>query len=343
MVAMALTSKRLEVADFIEANELFHRNGWTDGLPVIPPTEDRVAEFLEHAKRHPSDILGVEPVKGRVVTAEKVGINAVMAGCLPEHFPVVLAAVEAMCEEPFNLHGISVSTDGVAAMLIVSGPKAAELGISSGVNLFGPGNRASASIGRAIRLFQINVTGAVPGQMDKSTLGHAGKFAFCITENLEASPWEPLHVELGFSPEQSTVTVLAAHAPRQVANHRSNDPKGILDSVADTMKSVGSRQGFMALVLGPEHAGHLARAGWSKGQVREYLSQKAVRTAREWLTTGRYDFTALPENMDEVVSVLPDPNRLIILVAGGWAGAYSAVLSAWAGGHFTRQATKVIR
>ena len=176
MTAESLTSRKLEFEDAVEAVEFYLEQGWTDGLPVVPPTVERVSRFLEHAGRSASEIVGAEPVKGRVVTVEKVAVNAAMAGCLPEHFPVVLAAVEAICEPSFNLHAISVSTASAAVLVVVNGPIAKELHINSGVGVFGPGHRANATIGRAVRLVMQNATGALPGVLAKGALGHGGQY-----------------------------------------------------------------------------------------------------------------------------------------------------------------------
>jgi hypothetical protein len=212
----ALTSRRIEVSDPAEAMEYFYQQGWTDGLPVAPPTPERVREFLEYAGNLPGDILGMIPARNRVITAEKVAINAVMAGCLPNYMPVIVAAVEAMCQEEFNLHGISATTGGTAPLLIVNGPAAQQLNINCGVNCFGPGVRANATIGRAIRLILMNVGGSIPGVLDKSTLGHPGKYSYCIAEDEKGNPWGPLSVERGMPEDVSAVTVFAGEAPHYV-------------------------------------------------------------------------------------------------------------------------------
>ena len=250
MTVRSLTSKRLEFASADEAIESYLERGWTDGLPVVPPTPVRVGDFLEYSGRPPSEIIGAEPTKGRVITAEKVAINAVMAGCLPEYGPVVLAAVEALCEPSFNLHAITVSTAGAAVLVAVNGPAASETGLNSGVSLFGPGHRANAAIGRAVRLVIGNVTGAAPGVLDKATLGHAGKYTWCIAEAEETSPWEPLHVEpweplhveRGLPADQGAVTVFAGLSPIQVSNGESDRPEEILDSFTDAMFAAGPEQ-----------------------------------------------------------------------------------------------------
>ena len=199
-------------------------SGWTDGLPVVPPTAEKIGAFLDVVGRSPSAILGTEPVRGRVVTVEKVAINAVMAGCRPEYFPVALAAIEAMLEPEHNLHAVTVSTMGAAPLLVVNGPVVKEIGLNSGVSVFGPGHRANATIGRAIRLTIMNATGAVPGDLDQSSLGHAGKYTWCIAEDEETSPWQPLHVDRGYASSQSAVTVFPGLSPIQVSNFGGGSP-----------------------------------------------------------------------------------------------------------------------
>ena len=197
MTTQKLVSKGFEFDDAADAVEFYFERGWADGLPVVPPTDDTVRRFLDEAGRAPSDIVATEPTRGRVITAEKVAINVVMAGCLPEYMPVVLAAIEAMDQPKFNLHAITARTMGAAVLTVVNGPVAGRLGMNSGVNVFGPGCRPNATIGRAIRLVLTNVSGASPGELDKATLGHPGKYSFCIAEAEDVSPWSPLHVERG--------------------------------------------------------------------------------------------------------------------------------------------------
>ncbi|MBI4233639.1 MAG: hypothetical protein HY686_04275 [Chloroflexi bacterium] len=343
MPGPALSSKRYQVSDYLEANELDHRRGWTDGLPIIPPTEELVGAFLAAAGRAPGDVVGAEPTKGKALTAEKVAINAIMAGCLPEHMPVVLAAVDAMSQDPFNLHAITVSTGGAAVLAVVNGPVARELGMNSGVSLFGPGPRANAAIGRAIRLLLMNLTGAVPGILDKGTLGHPGKYTYCIAEAEEASPWEPLHEERSLPRGSSAVTVFAALAPWQVSNHASNTPEGILASIADVLKAVGPGQGEVVVLLCPEHAAHFAQARWSKAQVKEFLARTAQRTTRQWLEAGRLEAAVKPEDLDKPLGVFQGPGSVTVLVGGGAAGGFSAVIPLWGGGAGSRSVTRPIR
>ena len=338
----SLTSNRFSFDDATEAMESYLRHGWTDGLPVVPPTAERVSRFLEYAGRSPSEILGTEPTKGRVITAEKVAINAVMAGCLPEYFPVVLAAVEAMAEPEFNLHAISVSTAGAAVLAVLNGPIIEELELNSGVSLFGPGHRANATIGRALRLVLINVTGAVSGVLDKATLGHAGKYTWCIAEAEDVSPWEPLHVERGLGADTSAVTMFAGLSPVQVTNHDSVLPERILTSFTNGMFAAGPGQAEVVVLLCPEHTGHLRSAGWSKRQVKESLFEMTQRKASTWIETGSMPAGSATD-LDSRYGVAQSPDGITVIVGGGRAGGFSAIIPLWGGGSNSRSVTKAIR
>ena len=265
--------------DALDAIEQCYRLGWTDGLPVVPPTEHRVGQFLEHAGLPASHVVGEIPERRREVTAGKVAANAVMAGCLPEHMPVVLAATQAMLDPVFNLVGPSSSMGGAAILVIVNGPVARDLNINSRNNLFGPGNRANATIGRSIRLILMNACAAVPGLFDRSVIGHPGKYTYCIAEAETDTHWTPLHVERGYAPEQSTVTVFAAESPRQV--RATGQPEAILHAIADVASSLGTslstsgsvgergpgvRQGQIGVTI----AGNASLwQDWTKEQVRQ--------------------------------------------------------------------------
>ncbi len=326
---MALTSARIETDGPLEAIDAFLERGWTDGLPVIPPTPERVEAALAAMGLAPDAVLGTIPDRRRRVTAEKVAINAVMAGCRPEYLPVVVAAVRAMLEPTFGLHGPAASTAGVAPLVIVNGPYARAVGVNAGQNVFGPGHRANATIGRAVRLVLHNVCGHV---FDKGTLGHPGRYTYCIGE-IETTAFEPLHVERGFRRDESVVTVVAAEAPNQVSNHVSTTPEGILATMADRMRALGSanmggRQ-EMTVVLCPEHAATIAAAGWTKRQVREQLWRTATRTRAE-LKAGGVVPAGAPGDDAEVFHVTPAPDDLLVVVAGGDAGRFSACLPGWA-------------
>ena len=339
MSTESLTSNRLEFDDAIESIEYYLSRGWTDGLPVVPPTVQRVREFVDYAGRPPSEIVATEPTKGRVVTVEKVAINSVMAGCLPEYFPIVLAAVEAISEPQFNLHAITASTMGSAVMVVVNGPLAREVGLNSGVGVFGPGHRPNATIGRTMRLVIINATGAVSGVVDQATLGHAGKYTSCIAEAEEVSPWEPLHVERGIAADSSAVSVFAGLSPIHASNHESMEPEGILTSLSNAMYAAGPGQEEIVVVLGPEHVGYIKKAGWSKQRVKEFLFETAQRPLEEWRASGA-PVTGEPGTL---IPVAKDPDSINLIVAGGAAGGFSAVIPLWLRGAGSRSVTREVR
>ncbi|HJO82963.1 MAG TPA: hypothetical protein QF520_11245 [SAR202 cluster bacterium] len=342
MTGANLTSAILEFDEESEIAEEYLRRGWTDGLPITPPTPDRVLACLAAAGRSPSEIVGTEPTKGRVITAEKIAVNAVMAGCLPEYFPVIVTAVEAMCEPEFNLHAITASTMGAAVLTVVSGPIAKEIGINSGVSVFGPGHRANATIGRAIRLIIINATGSSSGEIDKATLGHPGKFSWCMAEADDVNPWEPMHATRGFDAGDSTVSIFAALSGTQVANHHAQAPEEILVSFRDAMFSVGPTQNELVAVLCPEHIGNIKAAGWSKAQVRQFLFETSQRSDADWRAAGE----VVPPNADgssRMVPVASELDNITILVAGGAAGAFSSIIPLWGAGAGSQSVTKRVQ
>jgi len=355
MQTVALRSRRLEAADHFEAVELFFARGWTDGLPILPPTEERVEAMLATLDRDPGEVVGVLAPRYGKATLEKIAINAVMAGCRPAYFPVVVAAIEAIADETFNLNGVQATTHVAAPLCIINGPVRRTLHINGGANCFGQGFRANATIGRAVRLCMINIGGGLPGLVDEATFGHPGKYTYCVAENEEASPWEPLHVERGFRPEQSTVMVFAAEAPHSVSDHTSRNARGVLITVADTMATMGNntmyKRGEMAVVIGPEHAATIAAEGWGKPEVKSFLFQEARRSLAELTRAGEYygDVTwerYWPGWIDRNdptarIPVVDRPEDLLVLVAGGTAGRFSLVIPGW-GAHGTQAVTKVI-
>ncbi len=341
---VALTSARHSVDDPAEAVDFCYEQGWTDGLPVVPPSEDRVHEFLDAAGLVPDTVVGEIPARARTITAEKVAINAVMAGCRPEYAPVVVAAVEALCAPEHNVNGSAASTGGSAPLVIVSGPIAARIGMHGGVNLFGPGNRANATIGRALRLVLMNAGGATPGVMDKSTIGHPGKYSYCIAENDEARPWPPFHTQRGLSAEASAVTVYAGAAPIYADNHHSNSAEGVLRTIAGVMAATGRLGGAAAVVvLCPEHAAVVKADGWGPDAVREFLAREARASVAEMKRAGRLPGDPDPGDEREYRYAVGGPEDVLLLVGGGSAGGFSAVIPPWAGGRSSRPVTREIR
>ena len=336
-----LSSLAIEVPGPHEAIEMFYERGWTDGLPVVPPTSEAVEACLDAAGLRPDHILGIEPTKGGVVTAEKAAINAVAAGCLPEYMPVVAAAIEAITADEFSLHGISVSTMGAAILIIVNGPIAERLGMNSGTSVFGPGNRANATIGRAVRLIVMNVLGTRAGHLDKATLGHPGKYSWCMAEAEQKSPWEPLHVTRGLPPGSSAVTVVAGLSGLQVGEHAANTPEGILDSFIQRLYALGPEMKEVVVVLCPEHLAHFKTAGWQKSQIGQYLFENSRRPGSEWTGFG-FPVDWFADHGDALIGALDAPGAVLPVVAGGDGGAWSMVIPTWSFGAKTRAVTRPV-
>src|SRR5215468_10897817 len=329
-----LASPSWEVADTFEGNELYQRQGLTDGLPVVPPTEPLVRAFLDAGRLAPSDTVAIEPVRRRRITAEKVAIAAVMAGARSEYMPVVLALVRAVAAPEFGLHGCTASTGGSAPFAVINGPIRRRLGMHATHNALGNGSRANATIGRALRLMILNVLGGVPGQLDRSTLGHPAKFTFCIAEDEENSPWPSLAAERGVSAGASAVTVLAAESPHQIMNEWTSDPREILDTYAAAIRAnmltYSIWAGNYALVMAPQQREILTAVGWSKKDAREYVFERARVTRGQWRAVGK---AAIAGRKDEerVYTALRSPDDLLVVAAGGPAGGFGAIVPPWYG------------
>src|SRR6266849_8563039 len=261
--------------DLGHAIESLYARGVTDGLPVVPPTRALVERAVAASGREAGELVALVPPNYGRATVEKIAINAVMAGCRPEYLPVVIAAVEAVCDEAFDLHGVSATTNAPSPLVIVNGPIRGPLEINSGAGVFGSGWRANATIGRAVRLVCVNLGGARPGVVSMSTLAHPGRYTYCIGEHEEASPWESLAVEHGFAADDSTVALLAADAPITVYDQRSRTAPDVLATIAASMAVIEHHKmthwGDTLLVLSPEHAAVVAGDGWSKADVRRFL------------------------------------------------------------------------
>src|SRR5215831_12926846 len=333
-VKPALASKTYQVGDFAAAQELYHSNGWTDGLPVVPPTEAAVAACLEWAGMPPNQLIGIEPVRAQPITAEKLAINAVMAGCLPMHFPVVATAWQAMMREEFLLHGVTASTGGCAILVILNGPIRREIGANPTFNALGNSDRASAVIGRALRLALINLMDVRPGGIDRSTLGHPGKFSYCVAEDEEDTTWKPLSVVRGMPPGTSAVTVMAAMAPRQIMNEWTREPKEILETFAAEMRAnqrhYSIHGGNYAIVIAKQLRDHIQAAGWTKGNIAEFIFERARVRRSEWADVGKG--AVVRDRGDSVYTALPSPEHLLVVAAGGPAGGFGAVVPPWLGG-----------
>jgi hypothetical protein len=329
----ALASSRHEAADFLAAQELFHERGWTDGLPVVPPTERAVEAALAAALLPPEQLIGVEPVRGRPIIAEKLAVNAVMAGCRPEYFPLVVTAWSAMLQPPFLLHGATASTGGCAVLVILNGAAIEEIGANSTFSILGGNDRALNSIGRAIRLGLINLLDVRPGEADRATLGHPGKIAWCIAEDEAATPWTPLAEQRGVPPGASGVTVMAAMGPRQIMNEWTTAPEEILETYAAEVRAnlrhYSIWPGNYLLVIPAQHREHLDRAGWSKEDVQRFLFERARIKRREWADVGKG--AVVRDRGESEYAAFEAPEDVLVVAAGGPAGGFGAVIPPWLG------------
>jgi hypothetical protein len=325
--------------DLAQANELMHEALWTDGLPVVPPRRELVDEFVRYMRREPDELLGEIPPLGGHATVERVAANAVMAGCCPEYMPVVVTALQAMLDRGFNLNGMQCSTHMATPLVIVHGPIRDEIGMNSRNNVFGQGNRANATIGRAVKLALVNLGGARPGED-----------TYCIAENEEESPWEGLHVERGLRPEDSAVTVFGCEPPHNLNNQMVEDPFTLLTCLSTVMATLGSNNPYVMgdsfVVFGPEHAAVLGRAGWKRRDVRQYLFEHARLPHRMVKLGGVYGRETEKYNIwprwvdrrsdDEMIPICRSPEQIGVLVAGG-PGKHSAYLPGWGSRSVTRK------
>ena len=349
-----LASRRIRVPAARDSDEfefLFDR-GLTDGLPVVPPTEARVLRMLEGTPRAATDVVAHVPPNLAPATVEKVAINAVMAGCRPEYLPVVIAAVEAACTDDFNLHGVLATTYFVGPLIIVNGPIRNAIGINCGPNAFGQGARANSTIGRALQLLVRNVGGGRPGEVDMATLGQPGKVGACIGELEEQSCWAPLHVERGFDPGDSTVTVFAAEAPRAIRDQLSRSGRSLAASMGLSLESIAHvklhHMDQALLVVSPEHARTFERDGYTRDDVRARIQEVTARPLRDLLPSEEFHKgmrpQALPRDwldesgqptaaaLDRTLPKFLAPENILIMVAGGTAGKFSAAVGGWASG-----------
>ena len=345
MTTSTLVSNRYAVDDLAQAIELCFEKGWTDGLPVVPPTEARVRAMLDAAGLAPDKEIAYITNRQVAVIAEKVAINAVMAGCKPEYMPVVVAAVEGIGDPRWSYHGPATSTGGAGVLMIINGPIGRRLDFNSGDNLFGPGWRANATVGRAVRLVMRNVIGTLPGQLDRGTLGHPGKYTYVIAENEADSPWVPLHVERGLRAEDSSVTVMAAEAPHQFYNQLSSTAAGILTTLCDDMHISGNATGQpnYALVIAGEHMRTIAGDGWSKADIRKYVFEHTQNSVAHLKRTERLSGAVKPEDETALRPLVAAPEDILVVAAGGRAGSFSAYIPGWASRRTSEAVTKRIQ
>ena len=328
--------------DLLAAIDYCYEQGWTDGLPVVPPAVDRVNALLAADSRAPQTVIARHPATGLELTLHAAAVNAVMAGCLPEYLPVLVAAFEAMDRPDFNFHGSTASTGGSAPLLIVSGPYADEIGMNGDVNLFGPGNRPNATIGRAVRLILRNVFQMLPGISDKSTQGNPGKYSFCFAERARGNPWPLLCQAQGYGNGVSSVTVFAGGGFCNVENHGGNTPEQILGSVADAMANYGCiTLGQSVVILAPEHMHIIAGAGWTREQAQDFLFSHARRSVEGMKEVGKYREREYDRQHGEGAHACAEagfvhrglaPDDILITMGGGDAGGHSCFIPSWSRG-----------
>jgi hypothetical protein len=337
-----IRARRIEIGVADDEFEFMFDQGFSDGLPVVPPTPERVVRMLAGTRRGAQEVIAVVPPNMAPCTIEKVAINAVMAGCKAEYLPVVIAAVEAACTDEFNAHGVMATTMGASPVIIVNGPIRNRISMNAGLGVLGQGNRANATIGRALRLVLRNVGGARPGGTERSTLGNPMKYTMCFPEREERSPWEPYHVEHGFAPEDSVVTLFAGTGgPQLIVDQTTRTARAMAGSLAVGVEAVGhpkAPSGDTLLIVCPEHLDTLWEGRMTKAELRARIIEVTTRPLRERITSddvggGLMPRVAMsPEQLEQPVPKFGNPSSLHVVVAGGDAGKFSAVIAGWASG-----------
>ncbi|MHB1090125.1 MAG: thioredoxin family protein, partial [Ilumatobacteraceae bacterium] len=331
-----LHARRIDFAEREDDMEALFARGWTDGLPVVPPTEARVMRMLTGTSRPPEEIVAIAPPDLVELTVEKVAINAVMAGCLPEYLPWVIAALEAACTDEFNMHGVLATTMPVGPVIICNGPGTRAIGMNSGVNVFGQGNRANLTIGRAVQLAIRNVGGGRPGEIDRAAHGMPGKLSFCFAEDEAGSPWTSLAVARGIDPNINAVTVFAGEGPRCVVDQLARDPEQLATSLAECLRTVQHPKlpfAFDALlVVGPEHGRVFAEAKWDRTRLTEFF-EAHLQLAGVDIVRGAHGMAeGVPEHFRDATLPKFRPGGILLAHAGGGAGLFSAIVGGWANG-----------
>lgn len=331
-----IRSRKVEIGEDSDAMEVCFERGWTDGLPVTPPTDARILSMLRGTRRDPQESVGPIPPYLADCTVEKVAINAVLAGCKPEYMPVLLAAVEASLEPVFTLHGVTATTYFSSPVIIVNGPVARKIGMNSGLNALGQGNRANATIGRALNLIVRNIGGGKPGEVDRATLGAPSKFTLCFAEDESDPAWEPLSVSRGFARGASTVTLFQGHGVEAFVDQKTRTPEGLSRSFGLALVKLGHprlvQSARAVLVLSPEHYRIYSEAGWGRREIERALYEATIRPGGEIVSglDGIGEGVPAERAGDQVPKFHED--GLMVVRAGGKAGLFSAVLPGWLAG-----------
>jgi hypothetical protein len=331
-----LKSRRIALGEDEDEQEAMFARGWSDGLPLVPPTEERVLRMLDGTSRDPQEVLGLVPPDLASATVEKIAINAVMAGCKPEYLPVVLAAVEAVLDESFAMHGVLATTMFVGPVVVVNGPIRRHIGMNAKGNALGQGNRANGAIGRALQLVIRNIGGGRPQEVDRATLGNPGKYTYCFAEDEEGSSWEPLAAERGIKPGQSAVTVFAGFGLQGVVDQKSRDPESLSRSFAESLRAIHSVKLAPAcdamLVICPEHHRTFKNAGWSKARLYDELYRLCEIPGDELVAGAKGIAEGGPPSLAGKTVNKFRPGGLLIVRAGGDAGMFSGIIGGWSAG-----------
>jgi hypothetical protein len=331
-----LHSRHVELASAEDEFESMFTRGWTDGLPVIPPTPERVLRMLTGTTRSPQDIVAIAPPNLVELTVEKIAINAVMAGALPEYLPWIITALEAVCNDEFNMHGVLATTMPVGPVIICNGPGTKAIGMNSGVNVFGQGNRANLTIGRAVQLTIRNVGGGKPGEVDRATHGNPGKLSFCFAEDEAGSPFGTLAQERGIAPLQNAVTVFAGEGPRCVVDQAARTPEQLTNSFAACLRATHHPKSVLSfdaiLVVSPDHSRVYAEAGWDREKILSELYARLNIPGTE-LVKGALDMAeGLPAKFADRIVPKFKAGGILLAHAGGGAGLFSSIIGGWANG-----------
>ena len=331
------------MAAVVDEFEFFLEKQWSDGLPVVTPTEARLQTMLGGTPRDPDELIGNIPPAMEPATVRTVAIHAVMAGCKPEYLPVVLGGISLMLREEFNMNGVQGTMHGVAPLMIVNGPHAQKIGLHGGNGCFGPSFRANATIGRAIRLMMLNLGGGIPGIASATIFATPMRYTACITENVERSPWESLAKSKGYTDTDNVITCAMVESPRLCFDDVSQEPQRLLNGIADSMVAMGSwnmhAQSDMVVAMGPQHASICAQAGMSRTDVHRKLCELAGRKVRDLKNGGNwrreralgFPIKVDPDDDEFFIPAIKDPKDLQLIVAGGW-GPCTAVCHGWSGG-----------
>ncbi len=342
-----LTARRIEVGEWDDPIEACFERGWTDGLPVVPPTDERILRMLGGSTRGPEEVIGLVPPNLRECTVEKAAINAVMAGCKPEYLPVVLTALEAALEPVFTMHGLLCTTCAAGPIIVVNGPIARAIGMNWGVNALGQGNRANATIGRALQLIIRNVGGGRPGEIDRATFGTPGKYTFCFAEDETDPDWQPLSVARGVAPGRNAVTLFQGDGVQQVIDMKSRTPEQLTRSLAMALAAVGHPKQCLylnaMLILSPEHYRIYRDAGWDRARITAELHAALLRPGRDLIVGAQGVGEGIPASRaDEMAPKFWD-DGLLLVRAGGDAGLYSAICGGWTGHRHREESQPVTR